>query len=197
MCRQRRSMVSCTPQRVPHCEHAKCSPRTCSSRSSKLLGSPSKRHSTTRHCCPSPSAVVKSSSGVMALANCELAFAQIATEKSSKRLFLRKSDRHPLLNLEQRSRSKRNKWRGPPSAAREGSSPFMPDWFLSVAEGSAYRCDEPKTLLTSLPISHTRQRRAKYKDRCFALKVFTGLFAICLPMVAKAEEKNLTKISIG
>ena len=96
---------------------------------------------------------------------CELAFAQIATEKSSKRLFLRKSDRHPLLNLEQRSRSKRNKWRGPPSAAREGSSPFMPDWFLSVAEGSAYRCDEPKTLLTSLPISHTRQRRAITDDR--------------------------------
>src|SRR5271166_544891 len=44
-----------------------------------------------------------------------------------------------------------------------------------------------------------KQRRLlmKYKDRCFALKVFTGLFAICLPMVAKAEEKNLTKISIG
>ena len=40
----------------------------------------------------------------------------------------------------------------------------MPDWFLSVAEGSADRCDEPKTLLTSLPISHTRQRRASFPD---------------------------------
>ena len=48
-----------------------------------------------------------------------------------------------LLNLEQRSRSKRNKWRGPPSAAREGSSPFMPDCFLSVAEGSADRLRLP------------------------------------------------------
>src|SRR6516165_10220148 len=48
-----------------------------------------------------------------------------------------------LLNLEQRSRSKRNKWRGPPSEAREGSSPFMPDCFLSVAEGSADRLRLP------------------------------------------------------
>jgi hypothetical protein len=37
----------------------------------------------------------------------------------------------------------------------------MPDWFLSVAEGSADRLHEPKTLLTSLPIINTGQRRAK------------------------------------
>jgi hypothetical protein len=36
----------------------------------------------------------------------------------------------------------------------------MPDWFLSVAEGSADRLHEPKTLLTSLPIINTGQRRA-------------------------------------
>ena len=43
----------------------------------------------------------------------------------------------------------------------------MPDWFLSVAEGSADRLHEPKTLLTSLPIINSGQRRAlilKVKD---------------------------------
>jgi hypothetical protein len=106
-------MVSCTPQGVPHWGHAKCSPRTCSSRSSRRFCSPSKRHSTTRHCCPRPSAAVKSSSGVMAATKLRIGFCAIASGESSKRLFLRKSDRHPLLNLEQRSRSKRNKWEGP------------------------------------------------------------------------------------
>jgi hypothetical protein len=51
-----------------------------------------------------------------------------------------------LLNLEQRSRGKRNKWRGPPSAAREGSSPFMPDCFLISAPGSDDRFGRPKLL---------------------------------------------------
>src|SRR6267143_1697666 len=36
----------------------------------------------------------------------------------------------------------------------------MPDWFLSVAESSADWLHESKTPLTSLPITHTRQRRA-------------------------------------
>src|ERR1700747_461523 len=154
-------MVSCTPHRVPHSGHSKCCPGTCSSRSSKRFGSPSKRHSPTRHFGSKPSAAVKSSSGVITATKLRIGFCAIATQESSKRLFLQKSDSYPLRNLEQRSRSKRNKWRGPPSAAREGSSPFMPDWFLSVAEGSADRLHEPKTLLTSLPIINTGQRRAK------------------------------------
>jgi hypothetical protein len=64
-CRQRRSIVSCTPHQALHCGHSKCCPGTCSSRSSKRFGSPSKRHSATRHCCVSPSAAVKSSSSVI------------------------------------------------------------------------------------------------------------------------------------
>src|SRR5271157_6525909 len=60
-------MVSCTPDKALQCGHAKCSPGTCSMRNSKRLGSPSNRHSATRHCLPSPSAAVKSSSGVILL----------------------------------------------------------------------------------------------------------------------------------
>src|SRR5690348_8082065 len=41
------------------------------------------------------------------------------------------------------------KSRGPPSAAREGSRPFMPDWFLSVAQASADRLHEPKNPLNA------------------------------------------------
>ena len=67
-CRQRLSMVSCTPDKALQRGHSKCSPGVCSSRSSKRFGSPSKRHWATRHCRPSPRAAVKSSSGVM-LAN--------------------------------------------------------------------------------------------------------------------------------
>src|SRR6201982_2201027 len=132
-------MVSCTPHRVPHSGHSQCCPGPCSSRSSKRFGSPSKRHSPTRHFGSKPSAAVKSSSGVITATKLRICFCAIATQESSKRLFLQKSDSYPLRNLEQRSRSKRNKWRGPPSAAREGRRPFMPDWFLSVAGGCAER----------------------------------------------------------
>src|ERR1700746_90349 len=117
-------MVSCTPHRVPHSGHSKCCPGTCSSRSSKRFGSPSKRHSPTRHFGSKPSAAVKSSSGVITATKLRIGFCAIATQESSKRLFLQKSDSYPLRNLEQRSRSKRNKWRGPPSAAREGRRPL-------------------------------------------------------------------------
>src|SRR5262249_17725934 len=86
-CRQRRSIVSCTPHRVPHCGHSKCCPRTCSKRSSKRFGSPSKRHSTTRHCWPRPSAAVKSSSGVMAATKLQIGFCAIATEESPEETF--------------------------------------------------------------------------------------------------------------
>src|ERR1700746_1308076 len=113
-------MVSCTPQRVPHCGHSKCCPRTFSNRSSKRFGSPSKRHSTTRHCCPRPSAAVKSSSGVIAVTKLRIGLCAIATREIQNRLFLRKSDGHPLLNLEQRASSKRNKWRGPRAQRERG-----------------------------------------------------------------------------
>ena len=58
-------MVSCTPHKALQCGHSKCSPGTCSRRNSRRFGSPSKRHWLTRHCCESPSAAVKSSSGVI------------------------------------------------------------------------------------------------------------------------------------
>src|ERR1700745_1062436 len=64
-CRQRLSVGSWTPHKALHCGHSKCSPGTCSRRSSKRFGSPSKRHSLTRHWRPNPSAAVKSSSGVI------------------------------------------------------------------------------------------------------------------------------------
>src|SRR6516165_1403687 len=64
-CRQRRSIVSWIPHFWPHNAQSKCSARTCSIRNSSRLGSPSKRHSTTCHCLPNPSAALKSSSGVM------------------------------------------------------------------------------------------------------------------------------------
>jgi hypothetical protein len=57
--------------------HSKCSPGTCSSRNSKRLGSPSKRHWATRQCRPNPSAAVKSSSGVMFLMTTSLPKRQI------------------------------------------------------------------------------------------------------------------------
>src|ERR1700722_10095043 len=60
-------MVSWTPHEALQTGHSKCSPGTCSSRNSKRLGSPSKRHSATRHCRPNPNAAVKSSSGVICL----------------------------------------------------------------------------------------------------------------------------------
>jgi hypothetical protein len=66
-CRRRLSMVSCTPDKALQCGHSKCSPGACSMRNSKRLGSPSNRHSATRHCLPSPSAAVKNSSGVILL----------------------------------------------------------------------------------------------------------------------------------
>jgi len=107
----------------------------------------------------------------------------------------------PLLNLEQRSRSKRNKWRGPPSVAREGSSPFMPDWFLSVAEGSADRLHEPKTLLTSLPIINTGQRRAFFNMLRTELAFYMGCLnlharlaqtaePVCFPVPAASAERR-------
>jgi hypothetical protein len=59
------ALVAFSDAHALHWGHSKCCPGTCSSRSSKRFGSPSKRHSATRHCCESPSAAVKSSSGVI------------------------------------------------------------------------------------------------------------------------------------
>ena len=58
----------------------------------------------------------------------------------------------------------------------------MPDWFLSVAEGSADRLHEPKTLLTSLPIINTGQRRAKNLHR--SQLTITTMLALQVPGAA-------------
>jgi len=94
-----------------------------------------------------------------------------------------------LLNLEQRSRSKRNKWRGPPSAAREGSSPFMPDCFLSVAEGSADRL--------RLPHSSNDTNRLAILDSdgprrlTGGLTASTSIFRPRMPPVAEAQIQRI------
>jgi hypothetical protein len=70
----------------------------------------------------------------------------------------------------------------------------MPDWFLSVAEGSADRLHEPKTLLTSLPIINTGQRRANKLIRCFLWVVWElvhgwdGQFELTGSMVGGGSE---------
>ena len=131
ICRQRLSIVSWTPHEALQTGHSKCSPGTCSSRNSKRFGSPSKRHSATRHCRPSPSAAVKSSSGVILLIE------STAALKMQIQLFLLLRPKDPqLLRLRDRSEErakgyrtqkavtfsarseacsseKRNKWRGP------------------------------------------------------------------------------------
>jgi hypothetical protein len=55
--------------------------------------------------------------------------------------------------------AKRNNWRGPPSVAREGRRPFMPDWCLCVAEGSARCLHQPKPpyLTTLLPTVNSEE----------------------------------------
>ena len=118
----------------------------------------------------------------------------IAHQKSSKRLFLRKSHPHPLLKPEQRSRSKRNKWRGPNRAQRKwGRNPFMPDWFLSVAEGSADPPYEPKNDLTPSNIINTKQRAAGQSRLRPSLR--TGLADLLHPAlqsVVNFQEDRLT-----
>src|SRR6202011_2641008 len=106
-------------------------PGTCSSRNSKRLGSPSKRHSATRHCRPNPSAAVKSSSGVILLIESTL-----TQNANPPPLFGTRIKYQQLLRLRGRSEErakgyrtqnavtfparseacsseKRNKWRGP------------------------------------------------------------------------------------
>ena len=95
------------------------------------LGSPSKRHSATRHCRPNPSAAVKSSSGVILLIpvhghpKCK-SLRCLAPDQSYQQL-LRLRDRSEeraqgyrtqnavtcLARSEACSTEKRNKWRGP------------------------------------------------------------------------------------
>jgi len=88
-CRQRLSMVSCTPHKALQCGHSKCSPGTCSRRSSSRFGSPSKRHWLTRHCGESPSAALKSSSGVILLMSPPSLQKQIPARSSSAKFLLR------------------------------------------------------------------------------------------------------------
>ena len=131
ICRQRLSMVSWTPHEALQTGHWKCSPGTCSSRNSKRLGSPSKRHWATRHCRPKPSAAVKSSSGVILLieskAHSKCKSACFASSTKGTNRFLRLRDRSEErakgyrtqnavtfpARSEACSSEKRNKWRGP------------------------------------------------------------------------------------
>ena len=131
ICRQRLSMVSWTPHEALQTGHSKCSPGTCSSRNSKRLGSPSKRHSATRHCRPNPSAAVKSSSGVILLIEStvtqnanpppclapEQRYQQLLrlrdrSEERAKGSRTQKAVTFPARS-EACSSEKRNKWRGP------------------------------------------------------------------------------------
>ena len=125
-------MVSWTPHEALQTGHWKCSPGTCSSRNSKRLGSPSKRHSATRHCRPNPSAAVKSSSGVILLIESTVhpkckstplfgfpskvptAFAGLRdrSEERAKGLSTQKTVTFPARS-QACSSEKRNKWRGP------------------------------------------------------------------------------------
>src|SRR6516164_1954699 len=82
-------MVSCTPHKALQCGHSKCSPATCSRRSSSRFGSPSKRHWLTRHCGESPSAALKSSFGVILLMSPPSLQKQIPARSSSAKFLLR------------------------------------------------------------------------------------------------------------
>ena len=158
-CRQRRSMVSWTPHKALQRGHSKCCPGTCSSRNSKRFGSPSKRHSATRHCCPSPSAAVKSSSGVI------LPTPVQCHPKRKLLLAFRTKSQKPLRSTarsEERAKGSRTQntvtflsagakpdqgrneinGRGPPPAGR---MPFMSDLTLIRLRS---RATEPSTRLT-------------------------------------------------
>ena len=139
--RQRLSMVSCTPHKVLQCGHSKCSPGRCSSRSSKRFGSPSKQHWATRHCRPSPSAAVKSSSGVIVAtdstisrnANCVLASNQVLlrrTVRSEERAQELSNAKYSCPQRGAKPAQGRNEinGRGPPLAGR---MPFMSDSTLN------------------------------------------------------------------
>jgi hypothetical protein len=134
-CRQRLSIVSWTPHKALHCGHSKCSPGTCSSRSSKRFGSPSKRHSLTRHWRPNPSATVKSSSGVIPFTpvhhhperkslfasrpTSERLLRLIAVARNERRAVERKIQLPSPARSEACSREKRNKWQGPASGGKD------------------------------------------------------------------------------
>jgi hypothetical protein len=153
-CRQRLSMVSCTPHKALHCGHSKCSPGTCSSRSSRRFGSPSKRHWATRHCRPRPSAAVKSSSGVilstpvhdqakrkLLLASRTTAFAVDSPRRGTSQA-LSNAKCSYLLQRGAKPAQERNEinGRGPPPAGR---MPFMSDSTLSRLRSALRRLNQP------------------------------------------------------
>ena len=158
-CRQRLSMVSCTPHKALQSGHSKCSPGRCSIRNSKRLGSPSKRHWATRHCLPSPSAAVKSSSGVILLIESTL-----TQNANPPPLFGTRTKYQQLLRLRGRSEErakgyrtqnavtfparseacsseKRNKWQGPASGGKDA---VYAGFDLEQASRSAIRLGSSK-----------------------------------------------------
>src|ERR1700760_4148949 len=139
-------MVSWTPQEALQTGHSKCSPGTCTSRNSKRFGSPSKRHSATRHCRLKPSAAVKSSSGVILLIESTAPlkiqihlfdFLDQSTNsfcdgETVARNELRGYQTQNAVTFPARSEAcsseKRNKWR---VTTKWGGRPFMPDSTLN------------------------------------------------------------------
>jgi hypothetical protein len=130
-CRQRLSMVSCIPHKALHCGHSKCSPATCSNRSSRRFGSPSKRHWATRHCRPRPQRCGKkffwchpayssprSPKTQMPLASRTTAFAVDSPRRGTSQALSNAKCSYLPARSEACSREKRNKWQGPPLAGK-------------------------------------------------------------------------------
>ena len=112
-------VVSWIGHKALQCGHSKCSPGTCSRRSSRPFGSPSKRHWLTRHCGESPSAALKSSSGVILLMR------SIIAPKANPRLVF----------LSQIPFAADSLWRGTSQELSNAKASYLPERGAKPAQG--------------------------------------------------------------